>query len=216
MSNETNKRRHGCLFYGCLTGTVCLLAILVAALLGLHQVKKMVTEYTDTNPVPLPAVTLSAAQIEQLERRIEAFQDTVRAGRPAQPLVLTGEELNALVASRPDLRRFKDKVYISIPDSQLAGQISIPMSELGLPFFRNRYLNGSTTFSVSLQNGKLRVVPDNILVKGKPLPRVYMEQIRQQNLAASAEDNPRVSVALDRLQDIQVKDGKLIIVPKNE
>ena len=92
----------------------------------------------------------------------------------------------------------------------------MPMAEMGLPLFRNRFLNGTATFSVSLQNGLLRVTAQDVTVKGKPLPGVYLDRIRQQNLAQAAQEEPRNSIVLEQLKDIQVKDGKLIITPKLE
>ena len=46
------------------------------------------------------------------------------------------------------------------------------------------------------------------------MPWVYMNKLRSLNLAANVNEDPHASVALNRLQSIQVKDGKLILVPK--
>jgi hypothetical protein len=208
------KTRRGCLFYGCLTGTVCLVAILLALLLGLHELKKMVALYTDPAPMALPAVQMAPEQIEQVQRRIDAFKDAVRTGRTTPPLELNADEINALIASDPKLRQVKGKLYVTMQDSHLKGQISLPLPQLGLPVFKNRYLNGTASFLVTLQNGNLSVSPDAILVKGKLLPWVYMNKLRSQNLAANVNEDPHASVALNRLQSIQIKDGKLVLVPK--
>jgi hypothetical protein len=210
------KQRRGCFFYGCLSGVVCLVAILVAFLLGLYQVKRMLNFYTDTRPVALPSVQMPPAELEQLKRRIEEFTDAVRTGRPTQPLSLSADELNAMIGSDPNLARVKGKLYVTLEGDRLKGQISLPMDDLGLPFFRGRYLNGTGIFAIGLHNGELLVTPDSLVVKGKPLPGVYMDKIRSQNLAASLSNNPRASVALNHLQDIRVTDGKLILVPKVE
>ena len=62
----------------------------------------------------------------------------------------------------------------------------------------------------------LSVTPQTILVKGKPLPEMYMQEIRKQNLAASLTNEPAAAAVLKGLQDIQVKEGKLVIVPKEK
>lgn len=210
------KRRRGCLFYGCLSGTVCLLAILIAFLLGLYQLKRMLNFYTDTHAVSLPSVQLSAAEMDLLKRRIENFQDAVRTGRPTEPLSLSADEINALIASDPNLARVKGRVYVTIEGNRLKGQVSLPLDELGLPIFRNRYLNGTGVFAVGLHRGDLLVTTDSLVVKNKPLPAVYMDRIRSENLAANLSSNPRASVALNHLQDVRIRDGKLILVPKVE
>jgi hypothetical protein len=210
------KRRRGCLFFGCLGGTACLLIILVAFLLGLYQLKKMLNFYTDAQPAPLPTVQMPQAEIDQLRQRVETFQDAVRTGRPTEPLSLSSDEINAYIQTEPSLMKAKGKVYVTIEGNRLKGQVSLPLDDLGLRLFRGRYLNGSGIFAVSLQKGSLVVTPESIVVKGKPLPGVYMDKIRSQNLADSLNNNPRASVALNHLQEIRISDGKLVLVPKVE
>lgn len=209
-------RRRGCLFYGCLSGVGCLLIILLAFLIGLHQLKRMVNFYTDTHPAVLATVQMSSREIDELKQRIENFQDAVRSGRPTPPLALTAEEINAFIQTDPDFTRLKGKLYVTIDGNRVKGQVSFPLDDLGLRIFRGRYLNGSGVFAVGLQSGNLVVTPDVLVVKGKPLPGVYMDKFRSQNLAESVNNNPKASVVLHHLQEIRITDGKLILVPKVE
>lgn len=202
------------MFYGCITGVVCLVAILVAFLLGLHLFKKMLNEFTDTQPMPLPSVQMPAAQVEQVQRHVAVFREALRAGKTPPALELSSDEINALIANDPEFQGLRGKLYVTLEGDKVKGQLSVPMSHIGLPLFHGRYLNGAGTLSVSFQNGNLRITPQEILVKGKPLPGVYMERIRSENLAAQANDDPRSAEALGRLQSIEIKDGKLRIIPK--
>ena len=81
---------------------------------------------------------------------------------------------------------------------------------------KGRYLNGSATFNLSFHNGALSVTPQTIIVKGKPLPEVFMQEIRKQNLATKPADDPDAAALLRGLDDIQIKEGKLVIVPKEK
>jgi len=208
------KRRRGCLFYGCLTSAVCLVAILLALLLGLHELKQFIAEYTDSKPIVLPAVQLSPEQIDKLQRRVDDFKDAARTGRPTPPLELSSDDINALIATNPNLNALKGKLYVTIEGGHVKGQISFPLAQLGLALLKHRYLNGTAMFAVSLQNGNLAVVVQSVHVKGKPLPWIYMDKLRSQNLAANVNNDPHASVALNRLQSIQVQNGKIILVPK--
>jgi hypothetical protein len=208
------KRRRGCLFYGCLSGTACLLLILIAFLIGLHQLKRMINFYTDARPASLPTVQMAPAEIDEVKQRVESFQDAVRSGRPTPPLALTADEINAFIQTDPNFTRVKGKLYITIEGSRVKGQVSLPLDDLGLRIFRGRYLNASGIFAVRLQSGNLIVTPDVLVVKGKPLPGVYMDKFRSQNLAEALNKDPKASVALNHLQEIRVTDGKLILVPK--
>ena len=210
---ETKPRR-GCLFYACVAGMVSLLAILLAGLLGLHELRGMLDKYTENQPMPLPTVEMPSTELRQLEDRVDLFRDDVRAGRPASPLTLSSREVNALIQHDADFKALQGKVYVAIEGTRLKAQISLPMQELGLPRFRGRYLNGTGVFKMSLRNGFLDVRAEDLTVKGKPVPPTYMDAIRKQNLAAGANDNPRASVGLNQLQNIELKDGQFILIPK--
>jgi len=210
------RKRRGCLFFGCLGGTVCLVIILVAFLLGLYQLKKMLTFYTDPQPMALPTVKMSQADIDTLKQRVESFQDAVRTGRPTEPLTVTSDEINAYIQNDPNLAGVKGKVYVTIEGDRVKSQVSLPLDDLGFRVFHGRYLNGVGIFALNLQRGNLVVTAESLVVKGKPLPAVYMDKFKSQNLADAFNKNPRVSVALSHLQEIRVADGKLTLVPKLE
>lgn len=214
-ATSTTKARRGCLFYGCLTGVVCALAILLAGLLGLQQFRSMLNNYTDTQPMPLPEVPVSPAVLDQLLRRVEDFRDDLRAGRTPPPLILSAPEVNALIANDPELKPLRGKFYVLLNSNQMRAQVSLPMEDLGLIRFRGRYLNGTASLEIALHKGILFVFATDFTAKGRPVPAAYMNVIRRQNLAAQANENARASVALNLLQSIEIKNSQLVVTPKN-
>jgi hypothetical protein len=214
MTDEKAKRRRGCLFYGCLGASFFFAIMLIGALVGLRYAKKMFTDFTDSKPMPLPQVQLSPTELDALQRRIETFRTSVKQGQPAGPLTLSADEINALIATDPDVKAFREKIYVTLEGDQLKSQVSLPMQELGLPVFKDRYLNGTGTFDLVFSSGMLRLSPRSFVVKGKPLPEIYLEKARKQNLAASLNEDARGKAALEQLQEIKIKDGQLIIIPK--
>jgi hypothetical protein len=212
----TSKPRKDRFRYGCLVALVLLLMVVLGGLFGLYYAKRMFNDFTDTKPAPLPQMRLSRAEIDALQQRIDLFRQATRSGKATEPLTLTSDEINALIATDPDLSALKGKLYVTLSGQQIEGQLSVPMEEIGLPIFRGRYLNGTGTFNISLHNGQLRLGATGFVVKGKRIPQVYMDQIRKQNLAEGINSQPRAAAALDRLQEIKVQDGKLLIVPKQK
>jgi hypothetical protein len=192
-----------------------MLMVLAGLLAGLHYARKMVNEFTDPQPVALPAVALSSQETETLRSRVGAFSDLVKSGKPSAPLVLGGDEINALLAADPGWSRLKGKIHVTIEGDQVKSQMSLPVDELGLPLFRNRhrYLNGDATFKASLHNGLLLVYIQDIHVKGKPVPNVYVEKIREINWADGVNRDTNSAAGLEKLQSIEVKNGKIIITP---
>jgi hypothetical protein len=215
MTDEKPRHRRGCFFYGCIASSLLLAIILVAALLGLRVAKKLVTDFTDTKPATFPEVKLSQSELDALQQRIETFRGAVKQGQPTGPLTLNADEINGLIATDPDLKDFKRKLYVIMEGDQLKAQVSVPMEQIGLPMFQGRYLNGTATFELALRNGAIRLTPQSFVSKGRPLPDVYMEKVRKQNLARNLNSDPRAQAALDRLHEIKVKDGKLVLAPKS-
>jgi len=214
QTTQETKQRKGCLYYGCIMGLILALMLVVGLLVGLRYAKKMLTDYTESVPTTLPAVQMDPEQTRVLMSRVDNFSEQVRAGKPVPTLELTGNEINALIAKRPELKSLQGKVYVTVESNAITGQVSFPMEELGVPMFKGRYLNGKGTFNLTFRGGVLRLTPDKLEVKGKPLPKAYMERIRKQNLASDYNADPQTPTVLEHLQDIEVKDGKLIIVPK--
>ena len=201
--------------YGCIGGLVLVLVMIVGGLLGIYYARKMFNDFTDAEPVPVPQVRLSRAELEPLEGRLEAFRQGLGAGKPTGPLMLNAEELNVLIATEPELGAFKNKFYVILSGNELNGQMSLPMEALGLSIFQGRYFNGTGTFSVTLQNGRVRLNALSLFTKGKPILDVYLNEIRKHNLAESINSQPLTAAMLERLQEIRIKDGKLLVVPKN-
>lgn len=211
------SRRRGCLFYGCLTGFVLMLLVLLGLLVGGRALKKMYTDFTDDHPTPLPGIKLSDTEVKELRKRVDDFRESVRAGKPTKPLELTPDEINALIATDEDLAPVKGKLYVlGIEGDKIKARLSVPMEDVSLPVFKGRYLNGDAAFNLMLKNGIIRLHAQDVTVKGKPVPEVYMQKIRTQNLAQNINRNPRVSVALDWIESIKVSNGKLVITPKEK
>jgi len=188
--------------------------VVLGGLFGLHYARKMFNDFTDDKPMAMPPIKLTPAEIDQLEQRIETFRQAVRNSKPTEPLVLTSDEINALLATDPDFSALKGKLYVTMSSDRVKGQLSVPMDSVGLPLFKGRYLNGTGMFEISLRNNRVRLTTMSFQVKGRAVPEVYMEQIRKHNLAEGINSDPRAAAALERLKDIKVQDGKLVVTPK--
>jgi hypothetical protein len=208
------KKRRGCFFYGCITVLVLVVIVGIMAVLAVNYFKNLINTYTDTGPMALPKVEMPAAEYEALDKRVHSFKESLDKQKGVEPLVLSGDEINALIASKPDTKQFKDKFQLSIEGDKIKGQVSIPLGDTGIPFTKGRYLNGASAFKASLQNGILIVTADSIVVKGKPLPETFMTRLRNENLAKEVYRDPKNAETLRKLESIEVKDGKISIKPR--
>src|SRR5437660_3989762 len=116
-TNQPVKRRRGCFFYGCLTSSILALVILALPVLIYLKILNMF----DTKPAALPTLDMSDADMQQVRQRVDTFRNDVRSAHPTQPLTLSANEINALIATDPSLKALKGKVYVNIEDSQVKG-----------------------------------------------------------------------------------------------
>src|SRR5262245_33509433 len=211
-------RERGCFFYGCIIAGVMALLFVLAVGVGFYMLYRalgrFVDQYTATAPRELPKVEMPPEKRQTLKERVEAFRKSIDAGTPTEPLVLTGDDVNALIEDHPDLSGLKGKVFVTIERDKLKGQVSIPLEFLGLPMFRGRYLNGEAELKVSLNNGLLLVSLESFEVNGQRPPEEFLANLRQQNWAQDAYKNPKNAEFLRKLESLEITDGKIIIKPR--
>lgn len=204
------RKRRGCLFYGCMTFLVMLLLAGLMAFLTVRWIKNQVNAFTATEPMKLPKVEMSDAEFNQLKQRLDTFHEGMEKGTPVEPLVLTERDINALILKTSDLKQLSDKVYVSLTNDQVRGQISIPLSGLGW-FLKGRYLNGQAAFNVSLKNGVLIVTAQEIEVQGKALPETFMKEVRKENLAQDVYKDATNAQAISKLESIELQNDHVVI-----
>jgi len=204
--------QHGCFFYGCIIASILalLMVILISVVVyfGYRALNRYVEEYTATTPRELPKVDMPVEQRQALKDRVEAFRKAVDAGTSTEPLVLTSDDLNALIDDNPDL---KGKIYVKVEGDEVKGQVSIPLDALGLGMLRGRYLNGEADLKASLQDGVLIVTLDSVEVNGQRPPEQFMTELRKQNLAKDAYKDEKTSRMIRKIESLEIKDGKVIL-----
>jgi hypothetical protein len=205
-------RQRGCFFYGCIIASImavlCLILCAVAAFFVYRFFGQVVDQYTSTAPRELPTVEMPEEERQALKDRVEAFRKAIDAGTPIEPLVLTSDDLNVLIADNPDL---KGKIYVKIVGNEVKGEVSIPLERLGLSMVKGRYLNGEADLKASLSDGVLIVTLDSIEVNGKKPPENIMQGIRQENLAKDAYKDEKNAALIRKLDSLEIKDGKIIL-----
>jgi len=214
MSEGPVKKRRGCCFCGCFGLLVLGLLAAVGLFLGARYLADQLMTLSDPAPSALPKLEASSALAASLQERIKAFAKALDSGATPEPLTLTEQEVNVLIASVPELHPLKNILYISFGSGQIKGQVSLPLDRLPLSRFRGRYLNGTATFKTSLDNGVLIVTLDSLQVKGQQLPKSALPRFLQGNLANDAYRNPQTALTMRKLEKIEVSEGRVTVKPK--
>jgi hypothetical protein len=212
--NEQKKSGRGCLFWGGIIAAVLFLMVLLTVYAGYRFAKNMIAEWTDTKPLPAPALHLSGTEITNLQQRLHRFDVAMKSNKPVEPLSLSADEINSLIANEVKSNPSPARLYFSFNSNQVQAQLSLPTDGIGVKMLRGRYFNGSGEFAVSLQDGRLNVNVKSLSVKGRPLPENFMVQIRTQNFADGWTNDPNFNQAMAKLEEIKIEDGRLIVIPK--
>lgn len=204
----------GCWVWGCLTVVVIgLLGFALAAWLSFRFIGGQIEKYTDETPQELPVVEYGEQELAALETKLEDFKEKIRTDQPVEDLVLTADDINAMIASKEEL---KGKVFIKIEDGQVKGDISIPLDKLPLGMGKGRYLNASAGFKVAVANGILVVTMEEAEVNGEVVPEEIMKELRRENLVKDVKFEDDTRKALARIESIEVEDGKVVLKVRHD
>lgn len=128
------------------------------------------------------------------------------AAKPPSELVLTADEINALIAEQKELR---GRAHVRIEEGTIRGEVSIPTDML--PRGEGRYFNASAIFDVSMEDGILIVRITDATVKGEPVPGPILEAFRQQNLARDLYQDPKNARLLRKFESVSVEDDQIVM-----
>jgi hypothetical protein len=198
----------GCLLGGC--GFIVLIVLVAVCGSGFwvySAYQEQLAKYTSETPIVLPSVNISAEETEAINKRLEDFREQFEAGEAPQELVLTIDEINALIASNPSL---KDHVYVSIEDEKIKAQVSFPTDNIPLAG-KGRYFNGSATLKVELVKGNLIVTVVDAEANGQKIPDPVMKEIRQENLAKGMYENPETARTLQRCESLEIQPDRIVL-----
>ncbi len=223
----------GCWIWGCLGLVVFMLIAIVGVGFGAYYfVTKQVANYTDTAPAEVPVVEMPPEELEALEARIESFTSQVRgadetasettpngetestvepAAEPVKELVLTANDINALIASNAEL---KGKLFVEIEDGRVRGKASFPAD--AFPGGKGRFFNADAEFSVSMQDGLIMIRLTDASVKGERLPEQLLDGFSRENLAKELYANPENAEMLRKFDRIEVVDDTIVLRLKEE
>lgn len=203
---------------GCSLG--CLLLALVVGGLGIFGVIKakqwgtaMLDQYTADAPLAFEAPVASPETVAALLERFDAFSAAMREGAEAEPLVLSGDEINLLIHHHPDWQELAGHVSVAIEDDQLTGTLSIPLDPIG-GFLAGRFLNGKATLRLALSGESLEAYIEEIEVANQTLPETITRELKGKNLFEDAATDPEFRVTMGALDELRVAEGRLFIVPK--
>src|SRR5262245_37311381 len=94
------KSGRGCLFWFGIVAAVLFLFLLLAVYGTYRYVRNLIVKWTDTKPLPAPAVVLSHSEVTNLQQRLHVWDEGLKRNQAVGALTLSADEINALIAER--------------------------------------------------------------------------------------------------------------------
>ncbi len=213
MKRKLQSNEGNCLVYGCASLVVISIIGVVVIGLGLRSLYSQFRDnFTDDVAMELPIVEVSDSDRDAIIERYDTWVEAIENDGDRIPLTLTEEDINVLIQNHDKMKDLNGKVYVSINDTVITGDVSIPLEGF-LPGFSGRYFNGSADFEIELENGRFSLYATAASVKGESLPDNVMDQIKNENLAKEMNKNSDTQDLFEHIESIEVKDGVVTIVP---
>ena len=209
---------------GC--GLGCFALLIVAAIVGyfaFSSFKKMasgvVEGYTAIEAAEIEVPQVPQDLVDGAAAKFNAFKSGVEGGTPV-PLELTGDEINALIFNHPNFKALAGKANVSIDGNVLSSRVSVNLDDLEIPVkfladaAKGRYFNGEASFTLGMAVGRPVLYIEGLAVNGNKIPDEFLQELRKKNLFEEAGDSPEMKAALEKIEDMRIENGQLIIVPK--
>ena len=116
------------------------------------------------------------------------------------------KELNALLASNPDMAR---KLAIDLSDDLISARLLIPLDK-DFPVMGGRTLRVSAGVEMAFSQGRPRVILKGVTVMGVPIPNAWLGNLKNIDLIREFGDSQGFWKSFaDGVEDIHVEDGRL-------
>lgn len=201
--------------FACVAGAM--VTLIALSFIVPPMLQGVVDDYTDLEPNEFETAVLSEEAREDLDTRLNAFEEAINTGEPVEPMEIQDSELNGLIADDQNLNR---KLMVQFRDGLLHANMSIPIDndlELG-PWrgeMRGRYLNGVAVLEPSINPNGLSVTLTDFVVKGESVP-VWLHAVLQNEIdRLDWLHSDDVLATVSKLESIQIVGDRLVLHPKS-
>jgi len=203
-------RRRWWVYLGAGLGAIVLVILVIGVWIAMYW-HSLIKNYTSTQPQPLPVVRVSDSDLMSLNTRWTAFREAVENDTATEPFSAGAAELNLLITQNPGL---KDRVYMTITNSQIFGQFTFPLDQAKQRELHGRYVNGLARLNLDFQDGWLTVNLAELQANGKPIPRWMLKKIQKENLVKDLDQNLELTAFLNQLHTIEVQGDRIVFQPE--
>lgn len=214
-AGRPEKKPRGCLFWGCAT-ILCLCLILSALIAyGIHRLDRFIGENTEARALELPRPDVNAAELAEVQARVEIFMRAMQTGQDAPPLVLTEDEATAWLWALDEDDILRGRVLLRFSEDRLGVFASVPLDVLPFGMGSGRYFNAAASFEAFMKNGLLFITLDSFSIKDHRFTDKDLAEIKNENLAEELYKDPETAHMMSRIKSVQFGRGRVRIELKS-
>ena len=221
MANEeTRQGSSGCFAKGCVITILAVFTLLILFFGGAwYLYHKAVERFTSPQPVQIaiePVTDAGYKAAEEMLNRLRAA--TIYDKR--ETIEFTAADLNALIARHPNFANPRRQIHISMADSIMTVDMSVPLDRARLPHLKGRWLNGTARFSFEFIYGQFSLIPKSLVANEHPVPQlIYSENFVSsfnrsftRSFMNSISRNQEGAAFWKKIRSITVRDDKLVVM----
>lgn len=208
-ANPAKKKRKW-LKYAIISAVALLLILITTAVAAGIYWKHLVRTYTSAAAVPLPKVVIPGNAMQAFQTKLANFQVAMDGDTMAEPLAITGSELNAVMASLP---AFKENLFVEITNNILQCRFVAPLDKTKNKQLKGKFINGRIMFKVSFQDGIATLSASKILANNTPIPGWLFKRIARENFLQKLYDNTPALQFFQNVQSIDIQNNTILIHP---
>ena len=219
-SNETKPGGVGCFAKGCLITIFAGFTLLVLFVSGAwYLYYKAVERFTSPQPVQIAIDPVTDAGYKGAEEMLNRLRVAAFDGK-RETIEFTAADLNALITRHPSFANPRRQVRISIAQSMMTVDMSVPLDRSRLPHLNGRWFNGIACFSFEYIYGQFSMTPKALVANGRPVPQMIYSENFVSSFNRSFTRSFMNSIARNRdgaalwknIRSITVRDDKLVVV----
>jgi hypothetical protein len=212
MTNQTwiepppPQKGMGCFAKGCLILIAFFVLLAIAFVGGTYLAMRYFrSEYFASTQSQLPRPEASEQGQAAARARWDAFERAARAHQPAR-IELTADDLNALIASEPELR---GRAHVSIDEN--IGHLRVTMPLDSVKWLRGHFLNAECIVQSGASGNPVEARITGIIVNGRPVgDEVVRWQYRSWSLHRYISDWSNDN----NLERFEIGNGKVVLQTK--
>ncbi len=194
-----------------------------------------VRDFSTPIPRQMPLFRTTQEDITASREKLQGFVEGLDAASAPQAIDLGADDLNILLRTDPVARRLsgqvrvalngqdfyddlfsdtdfqylKGNIFVEITNNRLRVDLSVPLRQLGIHEYGDRYINATGEVAVEIRDGTPRITFDPDTVNGEPPSRFVRNRIREVDVyALLMKDRPIYGQFAHRIEAFKIEENR--------